>query len=285
MEQIRPTANIAILMATYNGGRFLEEQLKSILCQSYVDWQLFVHDDGSTDNTTDILQQYTAKYPDKIVELHYPPTGSSCQNFLSLLERIEATYYMFCDQDDVWHEDKIAKTLQCMQNAGRDIAMPLVAHTDLRVVDAQLKLIDPSFWHYAGIDPYRVSTFEDCVMNTATGCTMLFNVKARKEALAHPSRLATMHDAWVVCCCLAAKGKVLVLPEATMDYRQHGDNCLGAQDSNRLTLAYRIRNLFNILSNYHTTYRMLNSIAPYSPWTFLRNKAKNSSIFRSTSEG
>lgn len=285
MEQVTCSAPIAILMATYNGERYLGEQIASLLQQTCQSWQLFIHDDGSTDTTPQLLQQYAAAHPDRITVLDYPPQGGSCRNFLSLLQRVAARYYMFCDQDDVWHSDKVARSLQLMQQTEGDGTQPVVIHTDLCVVDADLQPMHDSFWRYAALDPAAVTSFNDCVMNVVTGCTMLFNASARRTAIERPSQLATMHDAWVTCCCYADRGLVVALPEATIDYRQHGDNCLGAQDSHRLTLRYRLKHFFEILSNHRATYRMLNSIAPYSPWTFLCSKAKKSSIFRSNSEG
>ena len=286
MEQITSTATIAILLATYNGERYLGEQLESLLAQTNHDWQLFIHDDGSTDATPNILHQYATAYPDRITVLDYPPQGGSCRNFLSLLSRVVAPYYMFCDQDDVWHPDKVAKTLQLMLATEKDNGRaPVIVHTDLRVVDAALQPLHASFWHYANIRPEAVTSFQDCVMNVVTGCTMLFNAPTRHAALSKSSRLATMHDAWVTCCCYAAQGHVVALPEATIDYRQHGHNCLGAQDGRRLTLQYRIQHFFEILRNHRATYRMLRSIAPYSPWTYFCSKVKKSSIFRSSSEG
>ena len=237
MEQITSTATIAILLATYNGERYLGEQLESLLAQTNHDWQLFIHDDGSTDATPNILHQYATAYPDRITVLDYPPQGGSCRNFLSLLSRVVAPYYMFCDQDDVWHPDKVAKTLQLMLATEKDNGRaPVIVHTDLRVVDAALQPLHASFWHYANIRPEAVTSFQDCVMNVVTGCTMLFNAPARRVAIEKPSRQATMHDAWVTCCCYAAHGHAVALPEATIYYRQHGHNCIEAKDGRRLTL-------------------------------------------------
>ena len=114
MEPITTTQHprIAILMATYNGERFLAEQIASILGQANHDWHLYIHDDGSKDNTVNILNDHAMKHPDEITVLDYPPQGGALSNFMSLLERVEADYYMFSDQDDVWMPEKVELTLQ-----------------------------------------------------------------------------------------------------------------------------------------------------------------------------
>ena len=123
-------------MATYNGGRFLTMQLDSIMGQTYQDWHLYVHDDGSSDETTEILQKYEQEHHKDISILHYPPQGGSCSNFLSLLERVDAKYYMFADQDDIWHIKKIEKSMVIMHKMEQihpDI--PIIIHSNLRIID------------------------------------------------------------------------------------------------------------------------------------------------------
>ena len=104
--------SLAILLATYNGEKFLPEQMDSLFSQTYADFVIYAHDDGSTDQTVGILRQYEKKYPEKLVILEYEPQGGAKNNFYSLMQRIDADYYMFCDQDDVWHPEKIEKTLK-----------------------------------------------------------------------------------------------------------------------------------------------------------------------------
>ena len=96
MEQInnRKEERIAILMATYNGKKYLGEQIDSILSQSSHLWHLYIHDDGSTDGTVELLNDYANKYPEQITVMDYPSQGGALQNFMSLLEKVEADYYM-----------------------------------------------------------------------------------------------------------------------------------------------------------------------------------------------
>ena len=127
---------LAILLGTYNGGRFLREQLDSLFAQTMKDFQLYIRDDGSTDDTMLIVKEYQQLHPNIVkVEDEGKNLGAK-GNFERLLALTDADYYMFCDQDDVWLPDKIevsfAKMKQMEQRYG-DI--PLLVHTDLEVVD------------------------------------------------------------------------------------------------------------------------------------------------------
>ena len=93
---------IAILLTTYNGAVYLRRQIDSILGQDTGGWHLYVHDDGSADGTVEILKEYQTGYPDIITVLDYPSQGGAMKNFFSMLQRVDAEYYMFSDQDDVW---------------------------------------------------------------------------------------------------------------------------------------------------------------------------------------
>ena len=102
---------VAILMSTYNGERYLREQIDSLLNQTYKDWKLYIRDDKSTDGTVSIIEGYVRVYPDQIVYKSdgFGNLGAGC-SFMQLLSSIDSDYYMFCDQDDVWMEDKIERT-------------------------------------------------------------------------------------------------------------------------------------------------------------------------------
>ena len=102
---------VAILLATYNGEKFLVEQLDSLMSQSFKDFNVYVHDDGSTDSTCQILDQFCSRY-DNIFLLDDPQNNRGAKgSFEWLLENVESNYYMFCDQDDFWLKDKVTNTL------------------------------------------------------------------------------------------------------------------------------------------------------------------------------
>lgn len=250
----------AILMATYNGGRFLAEQLDSLFAQTFCEWTLYVHDDGSSDDTAVVLAEYARMHPNMTI-MDYPPVGGSKDNFLSMLRRIEADYYFFCDQDDVWLPMKVEETLSAIAEAERQCPdKPVVAFCDLSVVDQNLNVIAGSFMGYQGIHPQFLSSFSElAASNVCPGCAMAFNLKAR-DATVYPAGRATMHDAWVVLCTARQGGRLVWIDKPLVLYRQHGDNVLGARDVRGLTMAYRISHLRRVIRQNADTYRMLRAL-------------------------
>ena len=266
---------IAILMASYNGEKYLAAQMDSLLGQTFRDWHLYIHDDGSEDGTVALVQEYAGRYPEKITLLEYPPEGSACRNFLSLLERVEAPYYMFCDQDDVWKEEKIA--LEWAQMKKLEEAhphQPILVNSDLTVVDATLQTIHPSFWQYRNIRPDFVRRFEDfSATNIVTGCTMLFNRQV-KSVVKKPYTRAMMHDAWITLCVVADGGILHNMETPTVLYRQHGYNTIGAMDARVLTLKYRLLHFREMITISCRQFLQLNAISRVSLFTYIHVKLR-----------
>lgn len=235
--------HITILMATYNGGKFVEAQLDSLRAQSFTDWRLWVRDDGSNDDTLEIIRRYAGQ--DERVRL-LPPDGmrlGAAMSFSSLMERfaLESEYIMFCDQDDVWQPDKIAITMAKMREMEGHFGAktPLLVHTDLSVADRDLKLLPPSFWHYQGLNPEIKSLNRLLVQNNVTGCTVMANQALAKLACHMPAQ-AIMHDWWLALVA-AAFGKIGHIARTTMLYRQHGGNDTGAKRYGVAQLPHHIK--------------------------------------------
>lgn len=224
-------AEITILLAAYNGEKFVGQMIDSVLAQDYNEIKLVVSDDGSTDRTQDILAEYAEKHPDKIV--HYRSGrrfGSAQKHFMHLLSAFyDAPYIMFCDQDDVWHSDKISKTLAKMRETELGGA-PTLVHSDLRVVDEDLRETSPSFCKQMKIRGKEKAFNRLLVQNVATGCTMMLNRKLAELVVKSCDEEAiAMHDWWIALLA-SAFGNIGFLDEATIDYRQHGNNSVGAKD-------------------------------------------------------
>lgn len=227
---------IYILLAAYQGERFIRPMVDSILAQDVGGWQLILSDDGEL--TASILQEYADRYPDRVT--HYRSGlrfGSAQKHFMHLLQQFgpQADYIMFCDQDDVWHPDKVRKTLALMRQTETDPEKPVLVHTDLRVVDGQLNEIDPSFQHYSHLDGHRMALEQLLLQNVVTGCTVMIN-RALAQLACRPEAVETMlmHDWWLALLA-SAMGRTAFLDEATIDYRQHGGNVVGAKDPRSLS--------------------------------------------------
>lgn len=230
-------SEVLILLAAYNGGAFVRQQIDSILAQDYPYWHLVLSDDGSEDGTVEILERYAAEQPEKIT--HYRSGirfGNAQNHFLHLLSRFhDAPYIMFCDQDDVWHPDKIRRTLDKMREVETDPVQPVLVHTDLRVVDENLRELDSSFLHYSNLEGSCMKLNRLLIQNVVTGCTVMINrVLADIACEALPEHDIMMHD-WFLAVLASACGKNEFLPETTVDYRQHGHNTLGASNSRSLS--------------------------------------------------
>lgn len=247
---------IDILLATYNGGRYLAEQIQSLLDQTYTRWCLKIRDDGSTDDTLSVIHQYRGKYPDKITLIEDGEVNlGACGNFSRLLEHADADYTMFCDQDDVWQPNKIAVTLDKMNElvAKYDNDMPLLVYTDMYVVDENLSVISKSFWKNQAFNPkIGKSLGRFLVSNVATGCTVMINKKLRELAVPVPPE-AMMHDWWVGLISVAL-GKNDYVREPTMLYRQHVSNAVGARwDASVQAVVQKLKDFSNLkrINRFH----------------------------------
>ncbi len=231
---------INILMATYNGSKYVSQQIDSILAQSFQNYHLIVSDDGSKDDTSKILDEYAKKYPEQITH-HCSGRKFGCaqKHFMYLLTQFhDAPYIMFCDQDDYWHPDKVQKTYEKMKQIEGDPAIPAMVHTDLRVVDGDLNEIDPSFMHYSKLNGELMNLQRLLVQNVVTGCTMMINRSLAELSVTTPETVdMRMHDWWIAILA-TTMGNVGFLNEATMDYRQHGNNVVGAKNTRSVSYMF-----------------------------------------------
>lgn len=220
---------VDVLLATFQGARFLEEQLESILTQSHPSLHLFVRDDGSSDQTVPILKKWMEIYPHKITFLSFDKHLGIQGNFSELMKVSTAPYVMFADQDDKWLRNKVEITLNQLKALERQYGshLPLLVHTDLKVVDQNLNEIAPSFWTYSGLNPDQASLNRVLSQNITTGCTALMNRTLVDLASPIPST-AIMHDWWIALVA-ACFGHIEFVDQQTILYRQHQSNDTGAR--------------------------------------------------------
>ena len=237
--RMHSTDKIAILMATYNGEKYICQQIDSILSQTCKDWELYIHDDGSTDNTIAVVESYVEKYPNKIHLIDGKSTGGAKYNFFYMFGQVEAPYYMTCDQDDVWLDKKIELTYDKMLTIENKADVPCLVYTELRVVDSELNTIADTMSGYQSLDCHKRTINQFILQNSVTGCTMMVNMALRDKML-HITDIdnTIMHDWWAAL--VAAQfGKTAFIDEPTILYRQHGDNSLGALGINKLSYIVR----------------------------------------------
>lgn len=230
--------NIAILLATYNSSNFIREQLDSLYNQTLLDWTIYVHDDGSTDNTLDIIEEYRQKYGNiEVIAPNIKHLGPK-KNFMFLLGNVEADYYFFCDHDDVWLPFKIELSINSIKEKENGGSKPVIFHSDCTIVDGNLNVIDKSMWHYARIIP-EIMHNKKYVMTSCfiTGCTLCINNKAKKIIPPIPDN-AIMHDWWIGLNAVLKNATVISSHKQTILYRLHGKNDSGI---NNITILNYIR--------------------------------------------
>jgi glycosyltransferase involved in cell wall biosynthesis len=232
------TARVTILMCTKNGAAFIDDQLKSIAVQTYESWSLIVSDDGSNDATLAKLQNFGNAHPQRVTIRKGPGKGV-CANFLSLANdtTIDADYFAFSDQDDVWQPDKLRRALGWLTTIPANVPGMYCGRVELIAFDGRPCGRSPLFT--------RPPAFENAlVQSLAGGNTIVFNRAAKKILEEAATNDVVLHDWWVYQLVSAAGGTIYYDPEPMLKYRQHPDNVIG---SNRDWTA-RLRRLRPVLT-------------------------------------
>jgi len=215
------TPLVAVLLSSYNGERYLAEQLDSLLAQTHRNLRIVVRDDGSSDNTREILRRYASEHAN--VQVTYGENIGLVPSFFRLVDEApSADYYCFSDQDDVWEADKVERGMHRL----RAVTGPALYFTDVQVVDSALRPLG-----YEHNPAPRGASFENAlVQNIATGCTMMLNAAAHAALRRRPLRLVSYvyHHDWWVYAVIAGIGQVLYDPYPSIKYRQHGTNVTGS---------------------------------------------------------
>jgi len=229
---------VCILMATYNGEKYLVEQIESILNQSMTNWILLIRDDGSSDKTKKILVLYEAKDPRVyLIDDAFGNLGVT-SNFSRLMEVAYSTgcqYFCFADQDDVWNKDKIKLMLEALIGIEKKQSevTPVLLYSDLEVVDSNLKQIHPSFMKFRGLRHPESQQLEQLMtQNVITGCASFFNKALLKIVIPIP-KAAIIHDWWIALFA-AAYQNIFYLDMVLVKYRQHDKNQVGAVGYNAI---------------------------------------------------
>ena len=222
--------NITVLLAAYNGERYLPLQLETLQQQDDPAFTVLMQDDGSTDSTPAILAQTVSR--DSRFRLakesgrHFGAKG----NFMSLIRQSEGDYTALCDQDDEWLPCKLSRCRAALEAAEArwGESTPLLVHSDAQLVDGDGQPLQDSFFRHQGWDPAAVTLPRLIVQNNVTGGTLMMNAALRNLVAKHGNAdTMHMHD-WFIALTAAAFGHVVFVDEPLEKYRQHGVNVMGA---------------------------------------------------------
>lgn len=225
---------VCVLLSTYNGQLYLEEQIVSVLEQADINVCLLVRDDGSTDSTAEHLMRFQNDNRMKVIS--GGGNLGAAGSFLRLLECApsDCAYFAFCDQDDVWHKDKLTRAVHALAPFTESI--PAMYCSRLEIVDSHLQPLGLSRV------PTRIGFGNAIVENVAAGCTMVLNEKARSLILSALPRQCYMHDWWIYLV-ISCFGKIIYDSTPTICYRQHEKNAVGVGVGRRSELSRRLGQL------------------------------------------
>ncbi|MBV1817954.1 glycosyltransferase family 2 protein [Clostridium cochlearium] len=229
---------VQVLLSSYNGKKYIRQQLDSIFNQYGVEVFCLVRDDGSTDNTVDILFEYKKKYT-KLEVVRDNNIGYK-KSFMRLVEISgEYDYYAFADQDDVWKPDKLLKAIEKINKVQDNL--PVMYCSNCIVVDENLNYL--SMLHNCG-NILPNNKVKALVQGFAHGCTMVFNYEARKLILKYKPKQEYAHDFWIPIL-LMFLGKIIYDENSYILYRQHGDNCFGSESSIKKIIKFKTKRFIN----------------------------------------
>lgn len=265
---------IAILMSTYNGEKYLDKQIESLLNQTIKNIEIIIRDDGSTDNTKEILNNYDKFDNIKIIFGENIGVANSFKELINY--NSDADIYFFCDQDDIWMNNKVENAMNMMISYNN---IPCLYYSEVIAVDNSLNVLFKS--NYTGIDTVGSSYNTTPVI----GCTSAFNKKMKQFITEHglPENII-MHDLFLYRVCLAIGGKVIHDNNSYIYYRQHDNNVVGITNSivkkmrvydkfskTRRIMAKDILNLYGeSISNENKI--IINKIADYTDKMSLKQK-------------
>ncbi|WGQ12739.1 glycosyltransferase family 2 protein [Sphingobacterium faecium] len=214
---------VAVILTTFNGSKYIKQQIESIISQSYSNWELFIRDDGSTDETVEIIKLYASA--DRRIHILQDDKGNlrSAQNFNALMVKYKdvADYFMFCDQDDIWLQKKIEQSLLKMMEIENNNSA--IVYGPQILIDSDGNILN----HLANNFYYGIDLKILLATNFIYGCTIIINRKLLLKCLDIPGS-AENHDYWVVLVAAISKSSCGVLKEPLMLYRQHDNNVSGS---------------------------------------------------------
>ncbi len=284
--------SLVVLMSTYNGEKYIREQLDSLLNQKLLPTKILIRDDGSRDDTVNILEEYASN--NKIIDYYCGPNIGPAKSFFELINKCEEyDYYSLCDQDDVWFEDKLSTAINTLEK--EDNSIPLLYAGRFTLTDENLNPLKSDISKL-----YSYSDFaHSLIYHSAPGCTFVFNNEARKQIIKYDvnKEYCIIHDA-IIHKVVTMFGKMVLDLEPHMYYRQHKNNVYGLTANKVIEFFHRVNNfLSGRVKNYRSNTaksllnvygsecgeeekKLLNIVANYKNSKVLKKKLMNSPCFK-----
>lgn len=242
MSKTESQPSVSIALCTYNGAKFISEQIQSLTNQTILPFEVVVCDDVSSDNTIEILHGLALEAPFTINICRNDLTIGVVKNFSKAISLCKGDYIALSDQDDIWLPDKIEASLKRMREIEKEYSkcIPILVYSDLTVVDENRQVINPSYIRYQRL--YNNCSLKYLIMqNCVTGCCCMINRALADEAVPIPDG-AAMHDWWLALIA-SSRGKIEFIERSTILYRQHNTNVVGA----KISILRNIRGIFKKL--------------------------------------
>ena len=237
MEKMVSNLRICVLMATFNGASYLREQLDSILAQIGPQISIYISDDGSTDSTPEILEDFARQFPARIFLLPPNTRGrGACSNFFYLMQNVDSDLYLLADQDDLWMPDHVQSLYERYRNlSNAKQALPTLLFSDMKIITSDGRLLTHSFLNAENLPNDAAPAHFYFMQNNVSGCVTLFNQALKNYVLKNPDLLwqnlskIPMHDAFLATTA-AIFGNIYFVRKALSLYRHHDKNTVGVQD-------------------------------------------------------
>lgn len=241
----KKTIKVSVVLCTYNGSRYLEKQLNSILNQTYDIEEIIIVDDCSTDSTREILNKYHDKH-NKIKLFFNDKNLGSNKSFIYAVSLASNDYLALCDQDDIWYTNKIEIQMNSILNSNfHGDEKPLVAFHDLCLIDQNDVITNKSFWELHKFNPHEFNFRKSLIFNIVTGCTCIINKKMMEEMIKSDMKDIIMHD-YLIALIGYGFGNTIYINEPLMYYRSHFGT---VTEKETITLSNRIQSFISRVKN------------------------------------
>jgi len=256
----------AILMATFNGEKYIIEQLQSIISQSFKDIKIYISDDGSSDNTVNVINEYISRNNLSNIKILEGPQLGYAFNFMSMIQdaRIQADYFAFSDQDDIWDVDKLSNAVKRIKEFPQDQATLYCSRSKVIDKNGSFLRLSPAF--------SRPASFKNAILQSvAGGNTMVMNGVARNVMASIEIKNIVSHDWWTYIVISSIGGNVYYDETPHINYRQHESNIIGENRS----LYSRCKRISKFLSGSYKEWMLINCVELQKNEKLLTLESKN----------